>query len=172
MSVLAAVCPESSRSFQTVKMFFFVTSCDGIISRVCVCARVRLCARGSANSHVSAFPATYGLNEHTGLYTDSSDVPGEQGGRKRDPYETEVSDILLSFIECEAKQEWRTAVSSQTQREADEEQKRERGREERERGRGRERALRSVIFTDVAAALGQTLPVFCVHLRLVSPVLL
>lgn len=35
-----------------------------------------------------------------------------------------------------------------------------------------ERAVRSVIFTDVAAALGQTLPVFCVHLRLVSPVLL
>lgn len=96
----------------------------------------------------------------------------EQGGRKRDPYETELSDILLSFIECEAKQEWRTAVSSQTQREADEEQKRERGREEGERERGRERALRSVIFTDVAAALGQTLPVFCVHLRLVSPVLL
>lgn len=36
----------------------------------------------------------------------------------------------------------------------------------------RERALRSVMCTDVAAALGQTLPVFCVHLRLVSPVLL
>lgn len=35
-----------------------------------------------------------------------------------------------------------------------------------------EGALRSVIFTDVAAARGQTLPVFCVHLRLVSPVLL
>lgn len=35
-----------------------------------------------------------------------------------------------------------------------------------------ESALRSVICTDVAAALGQTLPVFCVHLRLVSPVLL
>lgn len=33
-------------------------------------------------------------------------------------------------------------------------------------------ALRSVICTDVAAALGQTLPVFCVHLSLVSPVLL
>lgn len=51
-------------------------------------------------------------------------------------------------------------------------------REKREKEGGREeegereRALHSVMCTDVAAALGQTLPVFCVHLRLVSPVLL
>lgn len=53
------------------------------------------------------------------------DVPGAGKG---DCGETELSAILLSFIECEAKQEKRTAVSSLTQREADEEQRRESGR--------------------------------------------
>lgn len=94
---------------------------------------------------VSSLTVTWSLNEHTELY---------------------LSAVRLSLLECEAKQEKCTAVSSQTQKEADEEQKREK------RERRREGALRSVICTDVAAALGQTLPVFCVHLRLVSPVLL
>lgn len=80
---------------------------------------------------------------------------------------------FCSFVECEVKQERNTAVSSQTQGEADEEQKKkEREKRVKEGGRVSESALRSVICTDVAAALGQTLPVFCVHLRLVSPVLL
>lgn len=72
-------------------------------------------------------------------------------------------------------QEHHTAVSSQTQGEADEEQRereRERGVKGGWGGRVSGSALRSVICTDVAAALGQTLPVFCVHLSLVSPVLL
>ena len=94
-------------------------------------------------------------------------------------FRNEVVKRFCSFVECEVKQEQHTAVSSQTQGEADEEQKRSEKWRERERekgvqegGRVSESALRSVICTDVAAALGQTLPVFCVHLCLVSPVLL
>lgn len=78
------------------------------------------------------------------------------------------------FVEREVEQEHHTAVSSQTQGEADEEQRERGGGVKRGGGGGRVSgsALRSVICTDVAAALGQTLPVFCVHLSLVSPVLL
>lgn len=64
-----------------------------------------MCARGSANTHVSAFMA---LEVHESILREAPltllTCP-EQGGRKRDPYETELSAILLSFIECEAKQE-------------------------------------------------------------------
>lgn len=93
-------------------------------------------------------------------------------GREQGSHETELSAILLSFIECEVEQEQCAAASSPAQREADEELKRERDRR-REKEVEQKRTLSlSVMCTDVATALGQTLPVFCVHLRLVSPVLL
>ena len=48
-------------------------------------------------------------------------------------------------------------------------EKRQSGEEERGE---QKRTLCSVMCCDVAEALGQMLPVFCVHLRLVFPVLL
>lgn len=94
---------------------------------------VVLCVSGDADRHVSAFTTPYSPYVHS--FLEAFLTCPEQEGRQRDSPETELSAILLSFIECEAKQENRTAVSSLTQREADEEQK----REKRESGRKSER---------------------------------
>lgn len=62
----------------------------------------------SADRHVSSFMATYSLDAHPSFIRKALltllTCP-EQVGRERDPYETELSAILLTFIECEAKQE-------------------------------------------------------------------
>ena len=55
--------------------------------------------------------------------------------REGERSETELSAILLSFIECEVEQEKCTAVSSPARGEADEEQ--EEGSEEEEGGKGK-----------------------------------
>lgn len=53
----------------------------------------------------------------------------------------------------------------------DEQQPERKGERMGEEEEGEEGAQQSVMCTDVAPTPGQTLPVFCVHLHLVSPLL-
>lgn len=108
------------------KLYFF--SYDAIVSLV-------LCVPADLQTDMYCLYALNCLDVHASVLRETLLTCPEQGGRKRDPCETELSDILLSFIECEAKQEQRTAVSSLTPREADEEQKSERRERKRESGR-------------------------------------
>lgn len=87
-----------------------------VVDSLVVCAKW-----GSASRHASASPSSHMWPETSTRGSLAPPTCPEQGGAPRDPSETELSAVLLSFIECEAKQEDRTAVSSQTQREADEE---------------------------------------------------
>lgn len=87
-----------------------------VVDSLVVCAKW-----GSASRHASASPSSHMWPERAHEARSLLRRARSRQARLRDPSETELSAVLLSFIECEAKQEDRTAVSSQTQREADEE---------------------------------------------------
>lgn len=142
------------------KAVFFFIWCDCIISP--------MCASGSANRHVLPLRPELPGCTRIRFARDSSDVP--RAGREKE--RSLWNGVVRHSVEFHRMWgETRTAYSCFL---PDTEGGRWRAKErkKREEEGERERALRSVMCTDVAAALGQTLPVFCVHLRLVSPVLL
>lgn len=60
-----------------------------------------VCPRG----HVSVLAASDGPSVRASALREALPTCPKQAGRKRDPREAELSAILLSFMECEAKQE-------------------------------------------------------------------
>lgn len=163
MSVFVAIWPEPSRSFHTVKMFSFPLSCHVMESSV-------VCVQGDRQTVMYPPFQPHMAWMNTQGSTDSSDMP-RAGRQKERSLWNGVVRHSVEFHRMWGKT--RMAYSCfLPDTEGGRWRAKERKREGRGRARARERALRSVIFTDVAAALGQTLPVFCVHLRLVSPVLL
>ena len=60
---------------------------------------------GPPGGHISVLTASDGLGARASALCEALLTCPEQAGRKRDPRETELSAILLSFMECEAKQE-------------------------------------------------------------------
>lgn len=156
MSVLAAIWPEPSRSFHTVKMFSF--QCRVMESLV-------VCVQGDRQTVMYPPFQPHMAWMNTQGSTDSSDM---QRQKERSLW----NGVVRHSVEFHRM--WGKTRMAYSCFLPDTEGGRWRAKERKREGRARarERALRCVIFTDVAAALGQTLPVFCVHLRLVSPVLL